>query len=351
MIRKLNEKIIPGKKVTPTSVDAVPWLRHVAESAEAYGQPTSEQGRLVDLTRELKEKLEGNASSDCQITFYPNSLRINSQLVRYTSVSQHIDVSVRFQKLIRSSVLEAVQESCLDARDYHRELLERTQAESRNRFNKLVEKWKADTEPTSSISRIVSHPCYLKIIAMGEKALPLILESLADKPDHWFPALAAITDESPAEPGNSSDEAVKAWLDWGRREGLVDSFPSKAVISPELEAELEENEQRQEVNSLLGETNELKQVFDALVAEWRKETGKTSSSTEMAMHPAYQKIIGLGEAAIPLLLNELENKTGRWFWALKAITREDPVAPENRGRTKIMIKAWLDWGKEKGYRW
>jgi hypothetical protein len=36
----------------------------------------------------------------------------------------------------------------------------------------------------------------------------------------------------------------------------------------------------------------------------------------------------MGKDAIPLLLRELGKKSGRWFWALKAITREDPVPVE-----------------------
>jgi hypothetical protein len=57
----------------------------------------------------------------------------------------------------------------------------------------------------------------------------------------------------------------------------------------------------------------------------------------------------MGEVIVPLLLRELEKKSGRWFWALKCITREDPVPPESRGKTQEMIKAWLEWGTQKGY--
>ena len=66
---------------------------------------------------------------------------------------------------------------------------------------------------------------------------------------------------------------------------------------------------------------------------------------------AYQQIIGMGSDVIPLLLRELENNSGRWFWALKSISREEPVTPEQRGKTKEMIAAWLNWGREKGYKW
>lgn len=45
---------------------------------------------------------------------------------------------------------------------------------------------------------------------------------------------------------------------------------------------------------------------------------------EMAMHPAYQRIIGLGPEVAPLLLRELERQPDHWFWALKALTGADP---------------------------
>jgi hypothetical protein len=93
------------------------------------------------------------------------------------------------------------------------------------------------------------------------------------------------------------------------------------------------------------------EIFMKLVSTWKQETRGISATTELAMHPAYQQIIGLGELAVPLLLKELEQKSGRWFWALKAITREDPVAPESRGRTQEMVKAWLEWGRKNGYTW
>ncbi|MBI2985266.1 MAG: hypothetical protein HYY45_00720 [Deltaproteobacteria bacterium] len=91
------------------------------------------------------------------------------------------------------------------------------------------------------------------------------------------------------------------------------------------------------------------QKFRGLVDTWRNETQASSSVTEMAMHPAYQQIIGMGPAAIPLILRELENKPDHWFWALKAITGIDPVKPSERGKIRKMVEAWLRWGKEEGH--
>jgi hypothetical protein len=69
------------------------------------------------------------------------------------------------------------------------------------------------------------------------------------------------------------------------------------------------------------------------------------------MLPAYQMIVGMGPAVIPLLLRELERQVDYWFWALQAITEEDPVPVESRGNWRAMAQAWLAWGKKRGYEW
>ena len=67
------------------------------------------------------------------------------------------------------------------------------------------------------------------------------------------------------------------------------------------------------------------------------------------MHPAYQQIIGMGEEALPLILEELSRRPGHWFWALKAITGEDPVPAEHAGEVPEMTRAWLEWGRQHDY--
>jgi hypothetical protein len=99
------------------------------------------------------------------------------------------------------------------------------------------------------------------------------------------------------------------------------------------------------------DNTELEKIFNDLVQQWLTETRGISSINQMSMHSAYQQIIGMGKDAIPLLLREIERRSGHWFWALKSISREDPVAPEQRGKIKEMTHAWLDWGKNQGYTW
>jgi len=91
--------------------------------------------------------------------------------------------------------------------------------------------------------------------------------------------------------------------------------------------------------------------FQALASMWRNDVLFTSSVTEMVLHPAYQRIIGMGAAAVPFLLRELERRPDHWFWALTAITGADPVRPEHRGKLREMANAWLKWGTEQGLSW
>jgi hypothetical protein len=89
--------------------------------------------------------------------------------------------------------------------------------------------------------------------------------------------------------------------------------------------------------------------FLALVLLWKQTQGPQSSVPAMVMHPAYQRIVGLGPPAVPLLLRELERRPDHWFWALNAITGEDPVAAGDRGNLTRMTEAWLGWGRRHGF--
>jgi hypothetical protein len=93
---------------------------------------------------------------------------------------------------------------------------------------------------------------------------------------------------------------------------------------------------------------EIANRFQELLKAWKRETVFLSSTTQRAMHPAYQGIIGLGPRVVPLLLAELKREPCDLFWALSAITGEDPVAAEDRGKLPKMAQAWLAWGDEKG---
>ena len=88
--------------------------------------------------------------------------------------------------------------------------------------------------------------------------------------------------------------------------------------------------------------------FKKLARKWRKETEKNCSMTQINNHPAYLQIMEMGEPALPLIFSELKLSPDWWFAALKQITGEDPVPPEDRGHLTSMTNTWLAWGREKG---
>lgn len=94
-------------------------------------------------------------------------------------------------------------------------------------------------------------------------------------------------------------------------------------------------------------SDEQREQFRSLADQWERETEFESSPNRAAMHPAYQRIIGLGPAVIPLLLERLQDDPGHWFWALAATSGEDPAT----GATTLgeARRAWLRWGRERGY--
>jgi hypothetical protein len=80
------------------------------------------------------------------------------------------------------------------------------------------------------------------------------------------------------------------------------------------------------------ETAELETTFLKLTEQWQRETAMLSVVSKISMHPAYQRIIGMGQPVVPLIMRELEREPDHWFWALSAITGVNSVKPEQRGR-------------------
>lgn len=95
---------------------------------------------------------------------------------------------------------------------------------------------------------------------------------------------------------------------------------------------------------------DFERAFETLSSEWKTQTRFDSSIARIAMHPSYQKIIGMGPAVVPLILREIERQPHHWFWALQSITGESPV-PEGVANLDQAAKAWLEWGRKQGYSW
>ena len=91
--------------------------------------------------------------------------------------------------------------------------------------------------------------------------------------------------------------------------------------------------------------NELR--FRTLAEQWYAETGMISMIHKKAMHPAYQKIIGMGKDALPFIFQEMKKNQIHWLWALTAIHGEDIAKPGCS--LKEAVELWMKWGTENGY--
>jgi len=101
------------------------------------------------------------------------------------------------------------------------------------------------------------------------------------------------------------------------------------------------------------ENIDIKKEFQHLVKKWINETIASSSPLEKIANDNYLEIIKLGgahrEVVLQLIFQELNKKSDFWFKALKHISGENPVKPEEFSSYKLVKQAWLNWGKEKGY--
>jgi len=71
-----------------------------------------------------------------------------------------------------------------------------------------------------------------------------------------------------------------------------------------------------------------------------------SSTSEIVSNFNYYRIIALGKDIVPLILQELQENGGQWYLALRVLTNQNPVNPEDVGNIKKMKMAWLNWGRE-----
>lgn len=88
--------------------------------------------------------------------------------------------------------------------------------------------------------------------------------------------------------------------------------------------------------------------FRTHAEKWFKETQHISSPVDKYIHESYARIIGLGFPAVRHILASLKRGPADWFYALRAITGENPVSDDAAGDMERMTKLWLEWGKRRG---
>lgn len=94
---------------------------------------------------------------------------------------------------------------------------------------------------------------------------------------------------------------------------------------------------------------ETRDKFRRLATEWKEQSRYLSNTAQMAMLKPYQRIIGMGWPVVPLILEELSREPDQWFWALEAITEENPVPVDAAGQVRRSAEVWVQWGRDHGF--
>lgn len=88
-------------------------------------------------------------------------------------------------------------------------------------FRELAQTWYLETMPLSSYIEKILHPSYQKILVLGKRAVPLIMDEISDMPNDWFWALRMLADVDPvrAEDAGNMQAMANAWLEWWKTDG------------------------------------------------------------------------------------------------------------------------------------
>jgi hypothetical protein len=96
------------------------------------------------------------------------------------------------------------------------------------------------------------------------------------------------------------------------------------------------------------DSSRLQRRFADMADEWEEATAISSRVEQMIEHPLYKEIISLGRSVVPLILRRMRDDPGYWSSALEELTGENPV-PSGAHSLKAAAKAWIEWGRQKGY--
>ena len=93
----------------------------------------------------------------------------------------------------------------------------------------------------------------------------------------------------------------------------------------------------------------VRERFTELADRWYMETCLMSDSDRAAAHPDHMEIISMGEPAVPLILERMQDGRGHWDYALGNITGANPVNRADWGNIAAIHASWLEWGEANGY--
>ncbi|GEM_PF-1384769 len=140
----------------------------------------------------------------------------------------------------------------------------------------------------------------------------------------------------------------------GDVKALVATYPNVLAELVDMKADIIDLKARiASICQLVSLTTSVEKRFKTLVKQWRAETGMLSSIAEKTMHPAYLQIISMGPMALPLVLKELRDRGGHWYYCLEALAnvlgKPNPGLGDDSGDMARLKAVWLDWGEREGY--
>ena len=92
----------------------------------------------------------------------------------------------------------------------------------------------------------------------------------------------------------------------------------------------------------------LEQEFDGLIKIWVSAVKYKSLESQQINHPAFLRIIAIGEKVLPSVFAEFSKRPFMaWFKALPAIVGQD-VASEAQTFPEA-VELWIEWAKAHGY--
>ena len=82
------------------------------------------------------------------------------------------------------------------------------------RFRVYALRWDDETQLMSNASEMINNRWYRRIIGLGFRVIPLIIDELRVHPDWWFPALIELVGVDHAVGETTLDGAARRWIEW-----------------------------------------------------------------------------------------------------------------------------------------
>jgi hypothetical protein len=89
-------------------------------------------------------------------------------------------------------------------------------------FEFLADELEEAAVSVSSTRRLMGHPAYIGILALDERAIPLVLQRLRrNSQPIWLRLLSSLTAFQPGAGQENVANAAEEWIRWGKREGRI----------------------------------------------------------------------------------------------------------------------------------